>query len=68
MESQIIYLSKINHKQDKLQIENKLSQIIGVNHVLVDIEKAQVFIEFETPASLNNLEKDIYDLGFEILY
>lgn len=53
MESQIIYLSKINHKQDKLQIENKLSQIIGVNHVLVDIEKAQVFIEFETPASLN---------------
>ena len=68
MESQIIYLSKINHKQDKLQIENKLSQIIGVNHVLVDIEKAQVFIEFETPASLNNLEKGIYDLGFEILY
>lgn len=68
MESQIIYLSKINHKQDKLQIENKLSQILGVNHVLVDIEKAQVFIEFETPASLNNLEKDIYDLGFEILY
>ena len=68
MESQIIYLSKINHKQDKLQIENKLSQIIGVNHVSVDIEKAQVFIEFETPASLNNLEKDLYDLGFEILY
>lgn len=68
MESQIIYLSKVNHKQDKLQIENKLSQIIGVNHVLVDIEKTQVFIEFETPASLNNLEKDIYDLGFEILY
>ncbi|AYX90332.1 putative copper chaperone CsoZ [Staphylococcus cohnii] len=68
MESQIIYLSKINHKQDKLQIENKLSQIIGVNHVSVDIEKAQVFIEFETPASLNNLEKDLYDLGFDILY
>ncbi|MGW9987189.1 putative copper chaperone CsoZ [Staphylococcus cohnii] len=68
MESQIIYLNKINHKQDKLQIENKLSQIIGVNHVSVDIEKAQVFIEFETPASLNNLEKDLYDLGFDILY
>ncbi|UXS59192.1 putative copper chaperone CsoZ [Staphylococcus ureilyticus] len=68
MESQTIYLRKIDNKQDKLQIERTLSQIIGVNHVSVEIEKGQVFIEFETPASLNNLEKDLYDLGFEILY
>ena len=68
MESQTIYLRKIDNKQDKLQIERTLSQNIGVNHVSVEIEKAQVFIEFETPASLNNLEKDLYDLGFEILY
>lgn len=68
MESQTIYLRKIDNKQDKLQIERTLSQIIGVNHVSVEIEKAQVFIEFETSASLNNLEKDLYDLGFEILY
>lgn len=68
MESQTIYLSKIDNEQDKLQIEKTLSQIIGVNHVSVEIKSAQVFIEFETPASLNNLEKDLYDLGFEILY
>ena len=39
MESQTIYLRKIDNKQDKLQIERTLSQIIGVNHVSVEIEK-----------------------------
>ena len=51
-------------------IEQQLKQLHGVHQVNIEIESnnGKIFIDFETPASLNNLEKEVYDLGYEILY
>ncbi|WP_348771357.1 hypothetical protein [Staphylococcus pseudoxylosus] len=40
--------------------------VIGVHNVAIDSDKGEILIKFETPASLNNLEKEIYDLGYQI--
>ncbi|MCY1039021.1 heavy metal-associated domain-containing protein [Staphylococcus nepalensis] len=68
MNSQAIYIKNIENEANKIQIESHLAQLIGVYNVSVDKDYKRVFIDFKTPANLNNLEKEIYDLGFEILY
>ncbi|MBO1212985.1 heavy-metal-associated domain-containing protein [Staphylococcus nepalensis] len=68
MNSQAIYIKNIKNEANKIQIESHLAQLIGVYNVSVDKDYKRVLIDFKTPANLNNLEKEIYDLGFEILY
>ncbi|ATH59622.1 MULTISPECIES: putative copper chaperone CsoZ [Staphylococcus] len=68
MNSQAIYIKNIENEANKIQIESHLAQLIGVYNVSVDKDYKRVLIDFKTPANLNNLEKEIYDLGFEILY
>ena len=59
-------LSKVKHMQSKLFIllnfiinkiqMRKINETNGVFKVSIDMKKA-IFVDFETPANLNNLEK-----------
>ncbi|MGJ5716137.1 putative copper chaperone CsoZ [Staphylococcus equorum] len=68
--TKVIYISGIENETQQKHIEQKLKQLHGVHQVNIEIESnnGKIFIDFETPASLNNLEKEVYDLGYEILY
>ncbi|MDG0843923.1 heavy-metal-associated domain-containing protein [Staphylococcus equorum] len=70
METKVIYISGIENEIQQKHMEQRLMQLHGVHQVNIDIESnnGKIFIDFETPASLNNLEKEVYDLGYEILY
>ncbi|KRG09557.1 putative copper chaperone CsoZ [Staphylococcus sp. NAM3COL9] len=70
MGRKVIYISGIENEIQQKHIKQWLMQLHGVHQVNVEIESnnGKIFIDFETPASLNNLEKEIYDLGYEILY
>ncbi|AID01947.1 heavy-metal-associated domain-containing protein [Staphylococcus xylosus] len=65
MQSKVIYVSDINSER-QYQIKQRLMNVIGVHNVAIDIDKGEILVDFETPASLNNLEKEIYDLGYQI--
>lgn len=66
VQSKVIQVSGINSEQQQYQIQQKLMNVIGVHNVAIDSDKGEIIIKFETPASLNNLEKEIYDLGYQI--
>ncbi|PHK48598.1 putative copper chaperone CsoZ [Staphylococcus edaphicus] len=68
MQSKVIYIAGLNNEIQKSQIEQKLLQLHGVHKVLIEKDEGEIFVDFETPASLNNLEKEVYDLGYQILY
>lgn len=54
-------LNKLNSSKDHL------SKMIGINSVDIDYQMNEIRVEFDTPANLNNIEKEIYDYGFRIL-
>lgn len=66
VQSKVIQVSGINSEQQQYQIQQQLMNVIGVHNVAIDSDKGEILINFETPASLNNLEKEIYDLGYQI--
>lgn len=66
VQSKVIHVSGINSEQQQYQIQQQLMNVIGVHNVAIDSDKEEILIKFETPASLNNLEKEIYDLGYQI--
>lgn len=65
VQSKVIYVSDINSER-QYQIKQRLMNVIGVHNVAIDIDKGEILVDFETPASLNNLEKEIYELGYQI--
>lgn len=65
VQSKVIYVSDINSER-QYQIKQRLMNVIGVHSVAIDSDKGEILVDFETPASLNNLEKEIYDLGYQI--
>lgn len=67
MKSKVIHVSGINNNTQQKQLEEHLKLIDGVKKVSVNQTNETISINFETPASLNNLEKEVYDLGFAIL-
>lgn len=66
VQSKVIHVSGINSEQQQYQIQQQLMNVIGVHNVAIDSDNGEILIKFETPASLNNLEKEIYDLGYQI--
>lgn len=67
MQTQTIQVSELND-QTKLELLNQtLTEIDGVKSVQMDTDDYVITIKFETPASLNNLEKAVYDLGYTVL-
>lgn len=68
MQSKVIYIAELYNEKQKLQIEERLMKLYGVFKVSIDIEEGAIFVDFETSANLNNLEKEVYDLGYKIIY
>ncbi|MBU7218025.1 putative copper chaperone CsoZ [Staphylococcus gallinarum] len=67
MQTKTIQVSELND-QTKLELLNQtLTEIDGVKSVQMDTDDHVITIKFETPASLNNLEKAVYDLGYTVL-
>ncbi|MFO3719107.1 putative copper chaperone CsoZ [Staphylococcus felis] len=62
-----VQVSNIQTENDKEALEKRLSSIIGVLDVQIDINQQCVNLEYETPANLNTLEKEIYDAGFPVI-
>ena len=65
MQSKVIYIAELYNEKQKLQIEERLMKLYGVFKVSIDIEEGAIFVDFETPANLNNLEKEVYDIGYK---
>lgn len=62
-----VQISNIQTENDKEALEKRLSSMIGVLDVQIDINQQCVNLEYETPANLNTLEKEIYDAGFPVI-
>ncbi|AVP35459.1 copper chaperone [Staphylococcus felis] len=62
-----VQVSNIHTENDKEALEKRLSSMIGVLDVQIDINQQCVNLEYETPANLNTLEKEIYDAGFPVI-
>jgi len=68
VQQKIVYTAGIETQEQSDAIKNLLTEMIGVHQVEIDINTGNISIEFETPANLNSIEKEIYDAGFKVLY
>ena len=68
MQQKIVYTAGIETQEQSDAIINLLTEMIGVHQVEIDINTGNISIEFETPANLNSIEKEIYDAGYKVLY
>lgn len=62
-----VWLSGLSSEEQKKRLESRLSNMIGVEAVEVNIESQMVTLTYETPANLNTLEKEIYDAGYPVI-
>ena len=67
IEKGLINVSGIKTTEQAKQLKDHLSKMIGINSVDIDYQMNEIRVEFDTPANLNNIEKEIYDYGFRIL-
>ena len=68
MQQKIVYTAGIETQEQSESVKNLLTEMIGVYQVEIDINTGNISIEFETPANLNSIEKEIYDSGFRVRY
>lgn len=68
MQQKIVYTAGIETQEQSESVKNLLTEMIGVYQVEIDINTGNISIEFETPANLNSIEKEIYDAGYQVLY
>ena len=68
MQQKIVYTAGIETQEQSEAIKNLLTEMIGVYQVDIGINSGNITIEFETPAYLNSIEKEIYDAGYKVLY
>ncbi|PTI32857.1 putative copper chaperone CsoZ [Staphylococcus warneri] len=68
MQQKIVYTAGIETQEQSEAIKNLLTEMIGVYQVDIDINSGNITIEFEAPANLNSIEKEIYDAGYKVLY
>ncbi|HHS2963593.1 TPA: putative copper chaperone CsoZ [Staphylococcus argenteus] len=63
-----IYTAGIETEEQVNQLTERISNMIGVHKVNINIIDGEVVVAYETPANLNNIEKEIYDTGYKIVY
>ncbi|MDO2921421.1 putative copper chaperone CsoZ [Staphylococcus aureus] len=63
-----IYTAGIETKEQVSQLTERISNMIGVHQVNINIIDGQVTVSYETPANLNRIEKEIYDEGYKIVF
>ncbi|MBR2299704.1 MAG: heavy-metal-associated domain-containing protein [Alphaproteobacteria bacterium] len=51
----------------EMRVQNALLAIEGVKSVSANFEQKAVDVQFETPASLDDIKEKIDDLGFEVI-
>ncbi|MBF7016594.1 putative copper chaperone CsoZ [Staphylococcus durrellii] len=66
METKVIFITGLKTLEQAAALKKDLLNIIGVYHTNVDVQNSSVQVTFETPANLNNIEKEIYDKGYTI--
>ncbi|WP_114602958.1 heavy metal-associated domain-containing protein [Staphylococcus sp. EZ-P03] len=67
MQTSVIRISGMETIEQQETLKEHLEAMIGVSEVQVDLDTNEVKASFKTPISLNNLEKEIYDQGYQIL-
>ncbi|MCD8916160.1 heavy-metal-associated domain-containing protein [Staphylococcus simulans] len=67
MQTSVIRISGMETIEQQEMLKEHLEAMIGVSEVQVDLDTNEVKASFKTPISLNNLEKEIYDQGYQIL-
>lgn len=68
MNKMLCSVSGIQNKECKTQIKNALNKIDGVNGVGVNLTSGTVEIQYNDPATENELKSCIEDTGFKIVY
>jgi len=68
MNTMLCGVSGIQNKECKTQIKNALSKIKGVNEVGVNLATGTVEIQYNDPATENELKTCIESTGFDIVY
>ena len=61
-------VSGIQNKDNKTQIKNVLNKIDGVNKVGVNLVTGTIEVEYNPPATENELKTCIENTGFKIIY
>jgi len=68
MYTMLCSVSGIQNKECKTQIKNALNKIDGVNEVGVNLVSGTVEIQYNNPATENDLKNCIENTGFKIMY
>ena len=68
MNTMLCSVSGMQNKECKTQIKNALNKIKGVNEVGVNLTSGTVEIQYNDPATENELKNCIESTGFKILY
>jgi copper chaperone CopZ len=68
METKVIFVAGLNTAEQTEALTKDLLNIIGVHQVHVDSHNSSIQVTFTTPANLNNIEKEIYDRGYTIIF
>lgn len=68
MNTMLCSVSGIQNKECKTQIKNALNKIDGVNEVGVNLASGTVEIQYNNPATENELKSCIENTGFKIVY
>ncbi|CAM4120736.1 hypothetical protein CD116_11225 [Staphylococcus schweitzeri] len=63
-----VYVAGIETEEQVKQLTERISNMIGVHNVNVNMFDGEVVVAYETPANLNSIEKEIYDTGYKIVY
>ncbi|PKM74429.1 MAG: heavy metal transporter [Firmicutes bacterium HGW-Firmicutes-16] len=68
MNNMLCSVSGIQNKEGKTQIKNALKKIKGVNEVGVNLMTGTIEIQYNEPATENELKSCIENTGFKIDY
>lgn len=68
MYTMLCSVSGMQNKECKTQIKNALNKIKGVNEVGVNLTSGTVEIQYNDPATENELKDCIENSGFKIVY
>ncbi len=68
MNTMLCSVSGIQNKENKTQIKNALNKIDGVNKVGVSLTTGTIEVQYNAPATENELKTCIENTGFKIVY
>ena len=62
-----VFVEGLDEEQQRTDLTQRLNHMIGVKGVSIDGHLQCIKLKYETPMTLNTLEKEIYDAGFKVL-